>query len=590
MIGRQKSPSWTDARTDTADVDGGRCRLCTVGGRRSRAMPAIAALILLLAGLGCGICPSVPQRPTVTPLPSPSPLPAPTETPLPEPSPTQEPPSTPEVSAETVEMVSYTNSLIGFTILHPADWVYQVGQGEVYFGGVDVELEQFDPASGAMLSITSVPPQEMQLEFGSQATAWDVIQDLVEDLRAEEGAEIGTIEDRSFGEVPGAVVEVSWDAAWSDIRIHGYLFAVVDGGMARVGFGGSPEGVWPSYEPLLQSMLASLEFFPPQVPEPVEKGSIQAGEVVQSTLPLGGTDVWYFEAQEGQYVTIRMDAVDPDLLDPYLELYDGQGLLVAEDDDGGEDTNARIVDFPISASATYAIHALTYAGEGEYVLSVEVAEEPTRGGTIEYGQTVREALGVDVEQGWFFEGSEGDVVTIAMRSLDEDLDSYLVLYGPDGLLLTEDDDSGEDLDALIEYYELPADGTYRIVAQGALYGEAGTYELALERAEAVIEGVLNYGDTVEAVLESGVRHHWLFDGQEGDIVTIAMRARTEEMDTYLELFAPDGVRVRVDDDSGGDSDAEIADFELPLSGTYRIIARGYSDDDVGRYMLSLSGP
>jgi len=195
-----------------------------------------------------------------------------------------------------------------------------------------------------------------------------------------------------------------------------------------------------------------------------------------------------------------------------------------------------------------------------------------------------------MEHGWFFEGSKGDVVTIAMRSLDQDLDSYLVLYGPDGLLLTEDDDSGEDLDALIEYYELPADGTYRVVAQGAVYGEAGTYELALERADLVVEGILNYGDTVEVVLAPGLRHHWLFDGQEGDLVTITMRAMTEEMDTYLELFAPDGVRVRVDDDSGGDSDAEISEFELPEGGTYRVIARGYSDDDVGRYMLILSGP
>jgi hypothetical protein len=552
-------------------------------------LAGLAALVLLLVGLGCGICSSVPQPSTVTPSPSPSPSPplSPTDTSAPVPAPSQEPSPTPLVSTE---MVPYTNSLVGFSILYPTAWVYQTDQGNVYFGEAGLDLEQFDPAMGAMLSIGSVTPEEMELEFGSGATSQDMLQSLLDDLREEEGSEIGTIEDRDFGGVPGVGAEVSWDAGWADIEIRGYLFTAAGEGVAAVGFGGSPEVDWLSYEPVLQGMLASLEFFPPEIPEPVERGSIEPGDMVQGTLPLGGTDVWYFDAEEGQYVTISLEAVALNLLDPYLELYDEAGLLVAEDDDGGEETNARIVDFPVVASTTYAVHALTYSGEGDYVLSLEVTEEPTTGGVIEYGQTVREALAEDAGHGWFFEGSEGDVVTIAMRALDEDLDSYLVLYGPDGQLLTEDDDSGEDLDALIEYYELVADGTYRIVAQGAVYGATGTYELALERTEMSIEGVLAYGDTLEAVLEPGTRHHWLFDGEESDVVTITMRAMTEEMDTYLELFAPDGVRVMVDDDSGGDSDAEISMFELPLSGTYRIVARGYSDDDVGRYRLILSGP
>jgi hypothetical protein len=63
-----------------------------------------------------------------------------------------------------------------------------------------------------------------------------------------------------------------------------------------------------------------------------------------------------------------------------------------------------------------------------------------------------------------------------------------------------------------------------------------------------------------------------------------------DMDTYLELFAPDGVRVATDDDGGGGSNATIVVFELPLSGTYRIIARGHSDEDVGEYELALTGP
>ena len=324
--------------------------------------------------------------------------------------------------------------------------------------------------------------------------------------------------------------------------------------------------------------------------EPVERGPIQPGETVRGTLPPGGTEVWYFDAQEGQYVTIRLDAVDSDALDPYLELHDEDGVVIAEDDDSGEDTNALIMHFPAVASATYYVYALTYSGEGDYALSLYVAEEPPASSVIEYGQPVEGMLAWGASAGWFFQGVEGDVITIEMDALDGELDCYLELYGPSGIALTDDDDSGEGFNALVEYYELPADGIYRIVAVGGLFGAAGTYKITVERTEMVVDGVLTYGEVVDATLEPGTRQHWLFEGEQGDIVTISMTAVTESMDTYLELFAPDGMRVMTDDDGGGDDDAEIFEFELPLGGAYRIIARGYDDDDVGEYELALVGP
>jgi len=553
-------------------------------GRRTLWLTGVVGLMLLLVGLGCGICPLVPQPPTVTP--SPSPPPADTSTP--EATPTPEPTPTPEALAG---MVLYTNPLAGFSILYLADWTYEVENGGVYFS-VEAEgaLAYSDPTEGPILAVRTGNPEEMELQFGSAATAGDLLDGILESLREEEGSEIGEVETWTFGEIPGVGAEVGWTDEWTETRIRGYIVAAVGGEVAGVGLGISPEDDWPSHEPIFQDMFASLEFFPPEVPEPVERGPIQPGEAVQGILSLGGTEVWYFDAQEGQYITVRLDAVDIDGLDTYLELYNEDGLILTEDDDGGEGTNARIVDFPVVTSGTYIIHALTYSGEGDYTLSLEIAEELSSGGTIEYGQTVEEMLAEGVEHGWFFQGDAGDVVTIAMNALDDELDCYLELYGPDGSALTDDDDSGEDLNALIEYYELPADGTYRIVAQSPLFGVVGAYELTLERTEMVVEGALTYGETVNATLEVGKRHHWLFEGEAGDVVVISMTALTEDMDTYLELFAPDGVRVVTDDDSGGDSNAKIFAFELLLSGTYRIVARGYGDEDVGEYELTLAGP
>ncbi len=549
-------------------------------------------LALLLASLGCGICPAIPGGLSATSSPSPSVAPSPSPSPLPvaspsaEPTPTPQPAVAPDVPAE---LVLYTNSVEGFSVQYPADWVYQAEPGMVSFADPTGGPPSFDPTDGPMLSVGTFSRDEVDLEFGPSATPDDMLESLLEELRQEQRAEIGDTEEWVFGETPGVGVEVSWADTWTDALVHGYVFTALGDEVAGVGFGGAPDADWSSYGPVFERMLDSLAFFPPEVPEPVERGTIQPGEAIQGTLPLGGTDVWYLDAGEGQYVTIEADAADPEALDLYLELYTEDGLLIAEDDDGGDGVNARIADFPVLEPVTLVVHVLTYSGEGGYSLDVEVSDEPTTGGAIAYGETVQKSLEEGLGQGWFFTGSEGDVVTIAMGALDDSLDCYLELYGPDGQLLTEDDDSGRDLDALIEFYQLPADGTYRVVALDAIL-EGGTYELSLEQTEMVVQGVLTYGDSVGADLERDTRHHWLFEGIEGDVVTISMNSLEGEMDTYLELFAPNGVRVRTDDDSGGDSDAEIAEFDLPLSGTYRVIARGYSDEDVGQYTITLIGP
>lgn len=546
--------------------------------RRTLWLIGMAAFMLLLTGLGCSICPLVPQPPTATPSP-------PTDTPTPEATPTPEPTPTPE----TPEGMSlYTNSLVGFSIFYPTDWVYESEADGTFFAESEGALESSDPSETPILIIFAGTPEDIEYEFGTAATAQDLLDSVLDGLRSEDGYEEGESESWMFGETEGVGVEVSWVDSWSEVNVHGYLIAAVGDKVAGVGLGASPEDDWASYGPTFQDMFANLEFFPPEIPEPVEKGPIYPGETVQGTLPLGSRDVWHFDAQEGEYVTIRLDAVDS-ALDTYLELYDEDEVLLTEDDDSGGDMNALIADFRVATSGTYYIHVLPYEGQGDYHLGLEISEKPSGGGEIRYGETVEGTLIGGGRHEWVFDGEEGDVATIAMNEVDELQDCYLELYSPDDVLLTYDDDSGEEFDALIEYYQLPADGTYTIVASSAS-GMAGEYELVLEQTEMVVEDTLVYGDVVSATLETGKRHHWLFEGAEGDVVTISITATDEELDTYLELFAPDGVRVMTDDDSGGDYNAAILEFELPLSGTYRIIARGYGDYDVGEYELTLTGP
>jgi hypothetical protein len=541
----------------------------------------VAGLVLLLAGLGCSVCPLVPQLATGTPVPLTPTLPVPT--PSPEPTPIPEP--TPEV---VVEMVPYANTLAGFSILYPEDWVYEEEDYAAYFAEDEDALTAFDPALSPIFVIRVGALDEIEEEVGAGASPEDLLENLLDNLFVED-LEVDEVESWTLDQMPGAGVEVGWRKDGSSIR--GYILAAAGDEVASVGFGFSPEDEWSSYAPVVRKMFESLAFFRPEVPEPVAQGPVTPGEKVRGTLAAGGRDVWTLEAEAGQYVTIWMESVGPGDLDTYLELYleddsDEDGILVAEDDDGGVDTDSLLADFNVETSGTYYVHALTYSGSGDYEMWVDVADKPSGGGEIAYGETVEGRVAGGGDHEWVFAGQQGDEVSIAMRSVGEGLDCYLELRSVDGDLLAYDDDSGGDTDAWIEYSVLPDDGSYTIVASD-ISGEMGTYTLTLEIAELEVQGVLTFDQTVAATLELGVRHHWYLEGTMGDIITISMLASDGDWDTYLELYAPDGAQLTFDDDSGGDSNAAILELELPLTGTYRVVARGYSADQAGDYELTV---
>ncbi len=541
----------------------------------------IAVLILFLTSLGCSVCPFVPQLPTDTPVP-PTDMPAPQATPIP----TSTPEPTP-TSETAVEMLAYTNALAGFSILYPQDWVYQSEGSGAFFAESDEALEAAEISEAPFFAVLAGVPQDIEYEFGTVATAQDLLDAVMEGM-CEEGCEVGQSEDLTFGELQGVGVQASWLETWSETRIQGYFVAAVGDEVAGIGLGAVTEEDWPSYEQIFADMFASLEFFPPELPEPVDRGTIRPGETVEGDLVSGSKEVWTFDAQEGQYVTIWLDAAITDELDTYLELYDAEGVVIAEDDDGGASTNSLIADFQIDASGDYAIHASPYSGGGEYVLGLEISDAPSGGGEIAYGETVEATLRGGAEHAWVFSGDAGDEISIAMRALTdkEELDCYLELYSSDGDALISDDDSGESLNAWIEYFVLPTDGLYRIVASD-LSGEAGEYALTLETAQLEIAGTLVPGQAVAATFELGARHHWLFEGQAGEIVSISTLALDEDLDTYMELFSPDGEQVATDDDGGEGSNAAISEFSLTHTGTYRVVARAYNEEQAGEYEITL---
>ncbi|WP_008315385.1 PPC domain-containing protein [Leptolyngbya sp. PCC 6406] len=107
-----------------------------------------------------------------------------------------------------------------------------------------------------------------------------------------------------------------------------------------------------------------------------------------------------------------------------------------------------------------------------------------------------------------FDGEAGPFIEIRLNS--DDFDAYLILLGPDGERVAEDDNGGEGLNSLIQI-QLPQTGHYLVIVIANAYdpGGRGRYRLtaAAISAEAYQRGQENARARVEAdqLLQQGIQ-------------------------------------------------------------------------------------
>lgn len=225
--------------------------------------------------------------------------------------------------------------------------------------------------------------------------------------------------------------------------------------------------------------------------QPIElNGPLVQGQLGQGSnvLPVDNSyfNLYTFEGQAGQQVTIEMTS---DEIDAYLILLSPDGRDLAQDDDGGGDTNARLT-ATLPASGEYTILANSYApGEaGRYNLQLATRTGDRRSisrpqtGFILQEAGVLDSGGPVLPDGslyaeYSFEGESGQSVTVTLES--DDFDTYLMVLDPSGEILDYNDDMSEqNLNSQLSI-ALPTSGTYRIIANAYDAGGQGSYRLTV---------------------------------------------------------------------------------------------------------------
>lgn len=223
----------------------------------------------------------------------------------------------------------------------------------------------------------------------------------------------------------------------------------------------------------------------PQAPLPIHFGDTRTA----SLSPLRFERFYAFDASENDLITISMDRGDSGDLDSFLYLTDSEFTPLAEDDDSGEGQNAKIIDFRIPADARYYIIATRFDGNvgvtsGEYRLSLELLDDPfavVPPGVVSlnYGTSVTGLINDDNQADTYaFYGRRGEIVSISMTRVDGNLDALLELLNSAQEVVTRNDDrAGNDQNALIDNFALPATGAYYIRARryAGTDGDPDTY-------------------------------------------------------------------------------------------------------------------
>lgn len=191
---------------------------------------------------------------------------------------------------------------------------------------------------------------------------------------------------------------------------------------------------------------------------------LAAGTPAASTLVVGGSDFFSFEARPGQLFQV---ALTSGAFDSFLRLYDEKGQELTSDDDGGRDLDSNL-SFLARQRGTYLLQVASRGdgGGGAYELALTEREIPT----LAPGQVRNVRLGVDGPHYWHFEGRAGQTLLLSIRS--KNCDPSVEVFGPDGVVVGRDQDGGVDRDCLLPM-RLNHDGrhTFRIDARGEGEGE-----------------------------------------------------------------------------------------------------------------------
>ncbi len=338
--------------------------------------------------------------------------------------------------------------------------------------------------------------------------------------------------------------------------------------------------------------------------------SITVGSPVQSAINVSG-DVDFFEISltPGVYEFSLNGAVSNSgiLSDPLLTLFSSSGSFLTTNDDGGTGLNS-LIEYSVSTEGTYYLGASAFGSvTGTYELSAlrtgsvagsEIGETVETTGRLSVEQSVSNELELGADRDWFAIDLTADQryqFDLVGNTLS---DPTLFLYGPDGTLLSNDDDSGTGFNAQLEFAAVTT-GTYFVSAEAFSNTMTGTYDLSATLLAAQTDdfgtgvdtsGRLEAdGGTTTGTLEQSGDTDWFEVNLLENITYLFSLTGSVETDglgdPLLELFDAAGELIGANDD-GGEGFNSLITYSTITNQTVYLSADAFGSAATGSYTIA----
>jgi len=298
---------------------------------------------------------------------------------------------------------------------------------------------------------------------------------------------------------------------------------------------------------------------------------LRLGSVVSGNLRSGG-EIWYsVRITETCFLTVETTGST----DTFLEIYDAQRNLLVEDDDSGDDLNARI-EILSARGSNYLVKLSAYGDESgafrimaSYIPlsdAVELRAGSALSGNITPGQ----------RQLYSIRAAQAGLYTVETTG---DTDTYLEVYDSSFNYIDYADDNGDDTNARIDIFA-EANKTYYFVLSGYDNDVSGSYRIfsSFESVSVVNNTgrstavALKLGEATPVFLIAANQSRW-YVYQATRAATFIVRTRGT-LDTILCLYDNQGNLLEEDDDSADDDNNAYISARLS-NGTYYIEVKSY---------------
>lgn len=333
------------------------------------------------------------------------------------------------------------------------------------------------------------------------------------------------------------------------------------------------------------------------------------GDTISGELTAANTDlrdeglaVYYtFQAEADRSYEITLISDD---FDAYLEVLDQNESVLATDDDGGGDLDARLVFLP-EAAGTYIIGASSIgSGTGDFELSLTGIAPPPPPASLNPGDEIEgELTDDDAAEGsqrrydaYRIELAEGQRVQFTARSVD--FDSVLDIgeaVRKFEVMESDDDGLGDGLNARLSF-TAPSSGIYEVRVRGFHEDSRGGYELAATDLGPVpVAGSIMVGGVVRSSLSERDMSHdtgayyddYIFHAKAGEKLRFTMIAPAFDAVLQVGEMRNETFRDLATDDDGLSDTHSRLNWTAPREGSFVIRTTSYSNNATGDYMLSM---